>query len=1068
MWPHERTAGTLGAPIFSMCCSKGQVSLPDIEPVPAIVDLFTGTSTRHTRFRLNSRKYNSSLAFTSCGINADPEHANMTRGVYTIRIQGSVHHFRGSLFPEEGQAPRFAQIYIYDDADQVARRMCIFNDQLDPQFLRVLQDALASVNPFVGLYRSVRERIRAPLTDTDDVRIVFRAERTTRTSRQYALPTASEVAVLLPDHADQPDAGRDIIVEGRDGRLKRMNELHWAYDPLHYVLLFPRGEKGWSPRAVRLIRNGHAVDADNAGADDVSDADSDREENDQPGRPTRRPFVSARQFYAYRLQVRPFDGTISVLHSCGRLFHQYIVDMYAKVEGFRLTFFRTNQTTIRADLYQGVMDAAAADVGLTARDIGTRIILPATFTGGPRYMQKVCQDAMAIVRTHGKPDLFITFTCNPKWPEITAALQPQQTAADRPDLCARVFKLKLDVLLNDLTVKNVLGRVIGSVYVVEFQKRGLPHAHILLILAPEDRPRTTADIDAIVSAEIPDPVLHPAAYATVTTSMVHGPCSVQARSQCIEKEKCTKKYPRRFSEETQMAEDGYPVYRRSDNGRTFTRPSDGAVIDNRWIVPHNLWLCTKYNAHINVEVCSSILAVKYLFKYVYKGHDRARVALRGDGADEVNEIREFVDARYVSATECCWRLFDMRLHRQYPKTIRLAVHLEDRQTVYYRATDSLEGVMQRNHDSTLMAWFKLNTATTEARQLKYAEVPRHYTWDIPRRKWKRRVRPSAIISRLYFVHPRDIERFSLRLLLLHRAGATSFQDLRTIDGTAHPTFRDAALACGLLDTDREWSDCLQEAATWQSPNQLRKLFVVILFACNPSNPADLWTRFAADLSHDFAFRAQQNSVATDSDLVEHANLSALHTISQLLIERGSSLDAFPGLPSLPTDFEPIPLDVDDNAQNLNDLRELATRNTTLRNPSQQRAFDTITAAIDSGTTGSRLFFVDGPGGTGKSFVFNTIIAHVKAVLHKDVLAVASSGVASLLLIGGRTAHSTFNIPIPILHDSTCSIRVQSPMASTIRNTALLIWDEAAMAHRHVFEAVDRCFREIFGRRTVWR
>ena len=98
--------------------------------------------------------------------------------------------------------------------------------------------------------------------------------------------------------------GRDIIVEGRNGRLEGMSELHWANDPLHYVLLFSRSEKGWSPKAVRLIRNGHAVDADSAGADDVSDADSDREENDQPSRPTRRPYVSTRQFCAYRLQVR--------------------------------------------------------------------------------------------------------------------------------------------------------------------------------------------------------------------------------------------------------------------------------------------------------------------------------------------------------------------------------------------------------------------------------------------------------------------------------------------------------------------------------------------------------------------------------------------------------------------------------------------------------------------------------------------------------------------------------------------------------------------------------------------
>ena len=303
--------------------------------------------------------------------------------------------------------------------------------------------------------------------------------------------------------------------------------------------------------------------------------------------------------------------------------------------------------------------------------------------------------------------------------------------------------------------------------------------------------------------------------------------------------------------------------------------------------------------------------MKYLFKYVYKGHDRARVALRGDGADEVNEIREFVDARYVSATECCWRLFDMRLHRQYPKTIRLAVHLEDRQTVYYRAAETLENVIQRNHDSTLMAWFKLNRECPEGRHLNYTEIPRYYTWNKPNRKWKRRARPSPIISRLYFVHPRDAERFSLRLLLLHVTGAQSYQDLRTIDGVVHATFRGAALACGLLDTDREWADCLQEAAAWQSPYQLRQLFVVILLSCNPSNPDELWNRFSTDLSEDFLFRARQNSETDDSStLVEHASLSALHVIQQLLNERGSSLDEFSGLPSLPIDFQPIALGTD--------------------------------------------------------------------------------------------------------------------------------------------------------------
>ena len=119
-------------------------------------------------------------------------------------------------------------------------------------------------------------------------------------------------------------------------------------------------------------------------------------------------------------------------------------------------------------------------------------------------MQQLYQDSMAIVREYGKPDLFVTVTCNPNWPEITNELLPNQQASDRPDLISRVFKLKLKSITNDLFVKGVLGKVIAHVHVIEFQKRGLPHAHILMILSPEDKPKTPEDFDKLVCAEIPD------------------------------------------------------------------------------------------------------------------------------------------------------------------------------------------------------------------------------------------------------------------------------------------------------------------------------------------------------------------------------------------------------------------------------------------------------------------------------------------------------------------------------------------------------------------------------------
>jgi hypothetical protein len=182
--------------------------------------------------------------------------------------------------------------------------------------------------------------------------------------------------------------------------------------------------------------------------------------------------------------------------------------------------------------------------------------------------------------------------------------------------------LKLDALLKDIR-DGVLGNVIVKIWVIEFQKRGLPHAHILLILDEASKLRTAEDYNSMVLAEIPDPIRHPEAYDTVTSCMVHGPCGLDfLNAQCMEQGKCKKRYPRSFSEETRCDVDKYPEYWRRQI-RIFVDPKTQRVVDNQWIVPYNLHLATKYHAHINVEICLSISSVKYLYKYVYKGPNRA-------------------------------------------------------------------------------------------------------------------------------------------------------------------------------------------------------------------------------------------------------------------------------------------------------------------------------------------------------------------------------------------------------------------------------------------------------------
>jgi len=129
-----------------------------------------------------------------------------------------------------------------------------------------------------------------------------------------------------------------------------------------------------------------------------------------------------------------------------------------------------------------------------------------------------------------------------------------------------------------------------------------------------------------------------------------------------------------------MDVNGYPIYRHKDTGHTLL--VHGIKLDNRWVVLHNVYLSTKYDAHINVEVCNNIRAIKYLFKYIYKGHDRATVEIsrQSDNATEGNvveadEIKKYLDYRYVSASEVAWHIFKFDMHERFHVVERLQYHL---------------------------------------------------------------------------------------------------------------------------------------------------------------------------------------------------------------------------------------------------------------------------------------------------------------------------------------------------------------------------------------------------------
>ncbi|GBM32036.1 hypothetical protein AVEN_127377-1 [Araneus ventricosus] len=149
---------------------------------------------------------------------------------------------------------------------------------------------------------------------------------------------------------------------------------------------------------------------------------------------------------------------------------------------------------------------------------------------------------------------------------------------------------------------------------------------------------------------------------------------------------CTKQYPKEFREKTEENINRYPMYQRKSTESVRVGRHD---LDNRWVVPYNLWLSKKFNAPINVEVCASIRSVKYLYKYVYKGHDAASIRFENENTLDHDEILSFLDGKYVSAPEAMGRL------NEFNSSESLALlydHLPDQQPIVYQDGQEEEAV----------------------------------------------------------------------------------------------------------------------------------------------------------------------------------------------------------------------------------------------------------------------------------------------------------------------------------------------------------------------------------------
>ncbi|KAF1766983.1 hypothetical protein GCK72_006941 [Caenorhabditis remanei] len=987
---------------FTACCMSGAVKIEQKDIPHALKKLFLANKDfkdqnlwkESKNFIENIRQYNNSLAM-AC-MKADVQLPS--GGPYCYRIHKQVYHLIGDLHPGVSQPRNFAQVFIMD-TEQAAAELAgrDMNSSCSKELFDKLISILKESHPHVQSFQMI-----------------------------YQESTANEVAVVYVGDSDEIPGKRGTTVYQRSGNINSIALIDPNCDPMCYPLLFPTGQFGWNPEISYTKQRG------------------------------KRNRVTMREFYAYNLHVRT---SFSPLFRSRKLFQQYVVDVWTRTEQNHLNFIRNNQALLHVETLSGLQDYV---VGEEKGPVGMRITLPASFTGSPRDMIAKYQDSMAMVARLGKPDYFLTMTSNPKWSEIQECLFPGQTALDRPDLVARVFQLKITEIREDLFKRHVLGKVLAYIYVIEFQKRGLPHMHMLIIMKPGSKPRTAADVDRIISAEIPDKDDNPVLHELVTTLMMHRPCGVHnQKSPCMQKNgSCDKKFPKEFRDTTSTDNDGFSLYRRRDDGRCVEYQIDGQVVPltNQNVVPYPPWFLTKYRCHINLEVCGAVSAVKYIFKYVYKGTTRAAVLIRvvdGKQMEVVDEIKQYLDTRFVCAPEAVHHLFKFPMSYRSCNVLQLAVHLPEDQNIIFQRGDEAQAVNRAQSKNTkLTAWFAINKKCEEAvlpdgsfpptlkdsRQYFYYEMPEHFTFNTSTTAWQPRKTMETSLGRMYFISPKNRERYALRQLLLYTKGATSFDDLRTVQGRRWDTFVEAARASGYLSDDTMYEQTLSEAAGFHSAAQLRGLFVMLLLFENINNPEELWNKFLKDLSEDF----------------EHQGYSPKEAESLAYYDMKDRMEAMNGdiKQWINKDYQPVA-----SATHFVDLRECEKKGEEMRlllNAEQSEAVESILAALDLGG----LFFIDGPGGSGKTFVYNCL-ANIIMGKGLTILPMAWVGIAAALLPNGRTVASICKLNINDFCKSS-TLKPNSSLAKVLAAVSMILWDEAPMSPKAALETVDKLFREITG------
>jgi hypothetical protein len=824
--------------------------------------------------------------------------------------------------------------------------------------------------------------------------------------------------------------------------------------------------------------------------------------------------------YALQTRVDPETNLVvfnPLLHM-GYFSQQVICEMWAFLEQERVrsaSHFIAKNAAARTTTVFEALSAVRSGVGGEMPDGKKRSFLSDKHSGTYAYKRRHAHNAISMFRKYGDPDLFITMTCNPNWPEFKEYREMMEASGIKysrtdPSVMYRVFELKVRKLMEVLLDNSEqLGEVQCYVFSIEYQARGLPHAHILLSFKDGHKVLTAADVDRLVSAELPGKATEQdrKLREIICRWNLH-----ECREKCMKKSDPEKKkcgFDTKYFTEATVIDETRVEYKRRDNtdvkyhgyvSGALTKPHvapDGTVFTNQKVVPYNARLSLLFDCHINVEVCRGPGATRYLCKYLTKGLDQGVLEMNVLSEDD-DVVTKYLRGRVIQPCEAVQKLLGFASIRQSHPVHLIPLHLDQGQRVVYTEhSESQDATLQSLRDgianlkpSMLQEYFEYNrTCDCEdpAKTMNILAFAEAHTFatkiekvnGLPQKvtTWRKRSRlmKNPTIARFSRIPIENIELFSMRVLLQSAIAPTSFIDLRTVtetDGSrvVYPTFREALLARSSDEADRLWNGTLEEAVQTVSGSQLRSVFAMLLVHGLETHFQEQWNKWKHFLCADKAGKKSSPSdVPAAAERLALADLeSILREYSRKLEDYGIRVDGFVGV----VDRMDVDYDLQSESQPGADVVSSATLN-----KSQRAAFGVISEllgdlrALKEGSFRGvpeelkRVVFVDGPAGTGKSHLLKAVISHA-VELGLKVHTVAATGVAASVYDDATTAHYRFHISLADHPEIQGSWKPSSESNRQFRETDVYIWDEVLCQSKRIVEKVDEFLREMTGEKHL--